>query len=1021
MNECENNELNKNENISVKKMSQDNGNDNANINNEMEKDLNCNNKSKIKNLKLEKLIKIKVQEDSNKMKPYIKTSPNKYTIINKKIINPNKNYKIYKKKFENISEYFNHNNNLFNEYELLYRENPYNSYFLTLMNYERRMNQMNLLNNNHPNIITNSNNYYYSYNSHLNDSPFNTQMSINNNNANINSLFNRNLIGNNNDKFYINRFPNYINNNNNYFRNKYFNEYENNIFPNIYFMRNILLKEKYFLNNEFFMNNWYNNALIFNKRNLIRDFSSDFLFHRSRYDSHQILSQNANNLKSPSFLPPPFKKRAYSHGRPFNVIQKYYDDNFIMEEEDEEEGNNDDNKEGKIKNFKNEVNNKNIKNNEEKDLNNSLNDSEKQENVDSKIKNDIPYKKINYENYNNYRYYNPYYNLYDQFFNSRNIKSKSKEFINQYKNINNKDNDIFFFPRNNNSRYFKNCFNLKNLIYSKKNISTKSLINKKSNKIINSVDNKNINNSVNVTENLKENQNINDISIKKELENNMKDKIKRIRMSEDNNGKRDVKEIKLFKTKSEINISKGKILKDETFGKQIKNDGNKNSKKSDSHKGKIMSFQYIPSKEIIFTNSMYNIKTQFDNSHKTSKEKTLSSEKLKKIKTFIPSKKINLKTNKSSQTYSKINVNNENIKKLNSENTKKNRITFNDNIKIINLENKMNNSTEKSKLKRIKSLQSLYNIIFTKKNKKIDDNKNAFDINKNKSINISKKLYSNCGEKKTNRIIWNINKKLKNNKSIENDKDKNNIIKNKILIGSSLRKLNNSGDNIKPKNVINIKFNTINKNIKCNKNNDESYTNQYIQKTLSKVGNQKIKAKTQKSSFKNSKAKISKKANANNSNFKKIKNKFKKININIDNKITINEFPSIKTLEHLNKSQIKKNNHFLFNINSSKQLKDNKHYFKTLMINDSSNTASDSDLLSKNRKSQNIENIKNKKSKIYIINKNNTEMKKKNNIIRNSKKKLDINELNIVTTIEVECSKMKDNGRISKEKNKTNK
>jgi hypothetical protein len=183
-----------------------------------------------------------------------------------------------------------------------------------------------------------------------------------------------------------------------------------------------------------------------------------------------------------------------------------------------------------------------------------------------------------------------------------------------------------------------------------------------------------------------------------------------------------------------------------------------------------------------------------------------------------------------------------------------------------------------------------------------------------------------------------------------------------------------------------------------------------------------IKDKTQKSSFKNSKKQISKKSNANNPHFKNIKNKFKKVNINIDNQITINEFPPVKTLNHLhNEGRVRKNNNFLFNINSDKQLKDNKNYFRTLMINDSTITASDSDLFHKNRKSQNIENIKNKKSKIFIINKNKTEMKKKNNIIRNNKKKLDINELNVVETIQVDCSNIKDNELNIKEKNRAKK
>ena len=41
--------------------------------------------------------------------------------------------------------------------------------------------------------------------------------------------------------------------------------------------------------------------------------------------------------KRPVFTLPPFKKRCTSQGKPFNLIQKYYDENFILEDDKEEE------------------------------------------------------------------------------------------------------------------------------------------------------------------------------------------------------------------------------------------------------------------------------------------------------------------------------------------------------------------------------------------------------------------------------------------------------------------------------------------------------------------------------------------------------------------------------------------------------------------------------------------------------------------------------------------------------------
>ena len=90
------------------------------------------------------------------------------------------------------------------------------------------------------------------------------------------------------------------------------------------------------------------------------DYNLDYSIYRNRFINNKYLSQNRINLIKPTFIFSPFKKRARSHERPFNLINKYYNDNFILEEDNEEETNNMENsKDIKIKNNQEKENNNN--------------------------------------------------------------------------------------------------------------------------------------------------------------------------------------------------------------------------------------------------------------------------------------------------------------------------------------------------------------------------------------------------------------------------------------------------------------------------------------------------------------------------------------------------------------------------------------------------------------------------------------------------------------------------------------
>ena len=123
------------------------------------------------------------------------------------------------------------------------------------------------------------------------------------------------------------------------------------------------------------MNELYNKSLVF-RNNYIKEYSSDYLTNRNRFINSKYLSQNAINIRKPIYVLPTFKKRARSHEKPFNLIHKYYDGNFIMEEENEEETNIDNNKENQNeekKNSKKNTNNNVINsNNEIKNINNKM-------------------------------------------------------------------------------------------------------------------------------------------------------------------------------------------------------------------------------------------------------------------------------------------------------------------------------------------------------------------------------------------------------------------------------------------------------------------------------------------------------------------------------------------------------------------------------------------------------------------------------------------------------------------------
>ena len=1001
-----------------------------------------NNENKIQNPKSDIIIQINAEKENNNIsnahKDNINDNINKNNNIRERIISPIKTNKIYQKKFQYINQYFNHGNNTYYDYEIKNEIISKNPNFLNLMNYNKKMNQINFVNNNYnfenqnyPNIITNNNNYHYSYNSHLNDILFNLPMHFN---GNFSPSRNINFRGNN-QKYNIKKnFPNYINNNN-YIKNDLFQQNKN---PSLNLIKTNQMRENNFFNPD---NHTYNNSLMIKKRNFFRDYSSDYLFNRNRFNINKFITQNRMNSKRPIFILPQFKKRSYSQGRPFNLINKYYDENFILEEENEEETNIDEVKEKKIRNSVKEEKSKNYENiliNEGKDSKDELNNFKniKEKNINQlsegnqkKFNNNF----INCKEFelNQYKYYSDFKKINNEFINN----NKNNFNIELNYNFAN-DNDILFLQKFSKNNFNNNYIYQNNLVYEKKNIHKKLIINNNSEKKGQIKDEFNNNSGDNNLKNIINKRNDNDIvELNKKKEKNMNynqkigknEKYKIIKEEKKNKKDKNKGNNKLFQLKKESHKIKDNSEKIHSSKKIINADCTENFKKEifqKKEKNIIQKNNVSNNNSQIFRYSNDKNKSQINDINKKIKEIILNkSEKSIKLKNFI-NQKLNLKTNNNNIIHSKNNlINNENDGKNRTEkysnnlNNKNKIVKFNNNIKIIDLEFKKNNSNRSFKLKRNKSMERLYDNIFSKRNFNICDYQKIFNNCISKSNVLSKNLYNIRNKRRMNYTNQTIN--LSNNNKIRNikynsmkyKKEKKNILKNKILIDNPLRNLTNSNDNIfKAKNSNKFKLNLTAKKLnKINNFNitEDGYAKKYIQKTISKGITQMIKSKTQKNSFKNI---LPQKSFLNYPNFKSIKNDFINIKVKIrnNNVTTINEYPISRTLNNTRKDprikkikNLKKINNINKNyFNSSKKLKLKRNKFKSLILNENDLNEYESDILS-NKSNKKIDNDSyiNKKYKYSILNKNKTEMKNKNKYIRNNKNNFDINELSSVTNI----------------------
>ena len=888
--------------------------DNENIKpSENNDNINNNNENVIKNIRMKKIIQIKNKIEQNQ------TTQNNNEIKSNKSIkinfysntpqNINDINKIYKKSFPKINEYFNHDNNYEHEiFPNLISSNE--QYFLNKINYNRKLNQLNIPNQNFPNIITNNNNYYYSI---LDDFPINMPLYLEHTNLGINMK--------NNEKLYnITTNPNYNINNNNYFRNNFFNEREfnNNINnPNLNIINNAQIKEQN-LYNPNYMNELYNKSLVF-RNNYIKEYSSDYLTNRNRFINSKYLSQNAINIRKPIYVLPTFKKRARSHEKPFNLIHKYYDGNFIMEEENEEETNIDNNKENQNeekKNSKKNTNNNVINsNNEIKNINNKM-IYRKSINIEEKINRGNYYLENNLnpnEKYINFFGQNRYYNNYSSPSNARLMDDF---------NINN--NNIFL-QNNKNNYLLHNIFNPNNynLVYERKSIHKKFSLN---------------NNSPEKIKNMDINYEFINKSEKKDINNNdnttLKDEImlkeKEYTIKLENNIKKSNKEIIIKKEK----VKKERNKKNETFKK------NNYKKENIQKKINIFSDNYaffnnsLPSKTSLINkinNKTYkpNIKNEKELTYNKNKTKNKNNIFNKKNKSNFNKEKVKFNLNNNKEDNKKIQ---KIIYSEKRQNNKKNRAIFN-HIRVINIDkNKKNISNKKLKIEKNISLERSYDNIFLKK-KNISDYKKIFKTcNINKSLNLLKKKHnlSSSSAKKLNlsgnKIFRAIKYSPTSNKK-ENEKKIN--FEKKIILDNSIKNFTNSTDNIaKTSNIQRIKLNMLKKkfnfNYNSNKNTEESYTKQYIKKVKSKEKEKILnKSKTQKSSLKACMTRISHKIYLNKINCKSLKGSFKNLEINSENIYRINkikESPIFKTLNNINnnlskKSPLRKNNKNFINKN----------------------------------------------------------------------------------------------------------
>ena len=793
---------------------------------------NINKENIIKNIKMKKIIQIKNKKEQNI--PQIinnELKSNRSIPINLKTnIAQTQNItginNIYKKNMPKLNEYFNHDkfydNELYQNYLSLNEQ-----YFLNKINYNRKINQLNIPNQNYPNIITNNNNYYYSI---LDDFPINMPIYIDNTNLGINQK--------NNQKLYnIKTIPNYNINSGNYFRNNYFGEREfTNFNPNynlvsadqiqqanLYNMRNI--------------NEFYNKEMIIRNNNYIGNYSPDYLTNRSRFINSRFLSQNAINIRKPIYILPAFKKRARSHEKPFNIIHKYYDGNYIMEEENEEETNMEIKKE-----YKNE-DNENIKKYSISSYNEMKSDWSKLNHIKANDKEEkIPI----FDFHDNLNKNECYIKLYGQnkFFNDNSLSSSNVRLIGDY----GLNNEITFFPNIKNNYLFHNNIspNNFNLVYERKSIHKKLIINNSPEKIKNNdikkeSEKKEINNKDNATK-VEE-------KTEKEKENIIK-LVKSIKNSNKELGKKEENIKKEGDSKSELYIKRK--YKKEKIQKRKKINSDKYISFNNSLPTKKSIINKINNKTYKSNNKNEQLLT---NNNKNEKNLTYK-EKKTKSKNNIFNKIIKSNLKQDSNVNINLNINKEdNIidEKTNSEmriNNRKNRVFFN-HIRVINIDkNKKNNSSKKIKIEKNIPLERSYDSIFSKK-KYICDYKRIFKTcNINESLNLLKKKHdlSGASSKKLNKSGNKIFRAAKNTpKKIKKDKDKKFQTKKKIIIDKNLKSFANSSDNIiKNTNINRIKLNMIKKKNNYNynnKNTEESYTKQYIKKAKSKE-QEKEKEKT---------------------------------------------------------------------------------------------------------------------------------------------------------------------------------
>ena len=936
MEEKENNFSKNNKNLKIS----------GNINNQFHQtnDINNNNENKIINIKMKNIIQIEDKFD------------NKISQINNNDINYNKGIqidlnnnsneninnmnKIYKKSFPKLNEYYNRDNNIL-EYGINRNISSINGlYFLNQINYNRKLNQLNYINNNDnipnhnfPNIITNNNNYYYSI---LDDFPIHMPIYIDNEHNRRNMSPYQRL-------YNINTFPNYNNFDNNIAGNNYFNKKDLiNYNSNLNLLNSTPMREINIYNPN--MNNFYNNNPMILRNNYLKDNNSDYdyLNNKNRVINYKYLSQNIINMRKPIYIPLSYKKRSHSHEKPFNLINKYYDENFILEEENEEETNAENNKQHQKQ--EKEKNKKNI----------YLSNNQIKYNINNNDFNLLKEKKyISDPNLNNLNNLTENKNINYMLEENRllnDIKiSSNVNLINNYEN----NSDNIFLEQNYNKINISNNKHISpNLIYEKKSINKKFIINKspenkekiKIEKIIINNKDKN-NNKIKINE--KDNKDIKDIKDKMDK----KDKKDNDNKKENNNKVNEViKEFKInnnaSKNNREMNLKKGKLQKDINKKNEIKgNDKKINQKNIVEKKGKVCFDKYI------FVNSSPAKKTVNKKPNKTSKsnknegtlnfkEKVLNSKKNLFHKN-INSKKQNL--NKDLKTNSNIKKEKEKIHTENNLLNKKNKKFFNQ-IRIINI-----NNNNQNKLLLIRNAKSEKNInistdksldnIYPKKNNHISYYRKIFNsLNKNNNKYNRKTNKTTYSSNKKQNLSWipkelNLSGDKKSNKSkkfkrvikytaTRNINDK--IFKNgkRIIIKKNLNNIANSSDNIlKNKNINKIKFNVVKKKInfdKVRKIDEGSYAKKYIKKAISiekKALNNNTKSMTEKPSLKSSIARESVIINLknNNNNFPSLKHslKNKEINNTSFNKINkIKESLTFKTLNNINnktKNKIKKN------------------------------------------------------------------------------------------------------------------